>query len=82
MFQNWRHCHCDPPGCQYIKHDEAVPGCESLSQVGDRDPNPVTGPQNFGPPLPLDARTQRYIDDAADDVRRETLMRSTRSSRP
>jgi hypothetical protein len=82
MFQNWRHCHCNPPGCQYIKRDEAVPGCESLSPVGNRHQNPVTGPRDFGPPLSIDARSQRDIDDAADDVRREALMRSTRSSRP
>jgi hypothetical protein len=81
MFQDWRNCYCNPPGCQYVNFDadEVVPDCKSLSPVAGRH-NPVMAARYFGPSPPADACSQRCIDDAADHARREALMRSVRSS--
>jgi hypothetical protein len=81
MIQDWRNCYCNPPGCQYVNfdEDEVVADCKSRIPVGRRQ-EPVTAPGTFGLPLPADAWSQRCIDDAADDARREALMRSVRSS--
>jgi hypothetical protein len=66
MFQDWRNCYCDPPGCQYVNFDqeEVVPDCESLAPVAHRQ-NPVRDPGHLGPPLPVAPWNQRCIDDAA-----------------
>jgi hypothetical protein len=81
MFQDWRNCYCDPPGCQYVNfdQDEVVPDCKSLAPVARRQ-NPRTDRAHPVPPPTADARNQRCVDDAADHARRQALMRSVRPS--
>ena len=37
MFQDWRNCYCNPPGCQYFNFEEGevVPDCKSLGPVAE-----------------------------------------------